>query len=167
MTPILFFRRRRSPNMPDLEEPWGSLTRREVYECLLPGTLPVKLCTWAQLGPAIRLLPTDLQDHIRAVAATKKLGAQEKKRQANMKRLAVRCAARREAKRAAVAAGNLQPDRPFRVQEIEGDYLEVPNEEAKKACITAFIDATGNHALSRAVCVVCAQELMRHEGGSQ
>ena len=51
---------------PQLGDPWGQLTRQQVYDCLPPGMLPAKLLwSWAQLGPAVRHLSGELQEHLR------------------------------------------------------------------------------------------------------
>lgn len=61
-------------------DPWGRLTRQQVYDCLPLGTLPVNVGSWAKLGPAICQLPAELQAHIRDVAAAKEIDQHESKR---------------------------------------------------------------------------------------
>lgn len=39
-------------------------------------------------------------------------------------------------------------------------FMTLPLEEELQKHVTAFLDATGNEALRRVVCVVCARELM-------
>jgi len=42
--------------------------------------------------------------------------------------------------------------------------MALPSEEDVQKRVTAFLQATGNEALKRAVCVVCARELMEKKG---
>lgn len=77
-------------------EPWGRLTRQEVYDCFPTGTLPAGLRTWAQLRPAIRRLPTEAQTHLRQVAEAKERVSKQNKRDADARAQAKRQAAWRE-----------------------------------------------------------------------
>ncbi|KAI5991276.1 hypothetical protein F5J12DRAFT_786354 [Pisolithus orientalis] len=54
--------------MPEL---WGHLTCQEVLKAAPSGTLSLKLQKWADLGPAIHLLPNNVKDHISLAAAAK------------------------------------------------------------------------------------------------
>ena len=102
--------------------------------------------------------------HIRDVAAAKEIDRHESKWQGKVARQAKYCAARRERRQIEQAVALAQSKQEFRVSEKLGDYLALPTEEQRRARIAAFIDATGNNALSRAVCIVCAQELTCSEG---
>lgn len=53
-----------------------------------------------------------------------------------------------------------------RVDEEENgtQFLKLPPEEQKQACLKAFIDGTSNEALRLAVCVVCGREMWAYEG---
>ncbi|KIM61402.1 hypothetical protein SCLCIDRAFT_16142 [Scleroderma citrinum Foug A] len=62
-----------------IRDPWGCLTRQQVYDCLPLGTLPGNIGSWAKLAPAIRRLPSELQVHIRDVAAVKEIDWCKKK----------------------------------------------------------------------------------------
>jgi len=54
-----------------MTEPWGQLTRREVYDSLEPGTLSGSLRTWKELAAAIGQLSSENLDRIRNAAETK------------------------------------------------------------------------------------------------
>ena len=71
--------------MVEIEDPWGRLTRQQVYDCLPLDALPPGLRTWAHMRMAIQRLPVDLQVHIRDVAAVKDKSRKEKKRQGDQK----------------------------------------------------------------------------------
>lgn len=75
-----------------------------------------------------------------------------------------RHAAQQEQSRTEHAARVAQSKEVFQMSECSGEYLALPTEEERWARIAAFIDTTGNEALCRAVCIVCAQELTSHEG---
>jgi len=48
--------------------------------------------------------------------------------------------------------------------QFSGKYLSLPTEEESRNRVATFIDSTGNEALARCVCIVCARELLRGEG---
>jgi len=150
--------------MVDTADPWGTLTRCEVYDCLPIGTLPAGLRTWMQLRPAIRRLSAELQAHVLEVAAAKEKDRKERRRQSFVKAQAKRCQVqqkRREDQQRAAKAG---PEADFRMAQCTGEFLSLPTEEQNRERIAAFIDRTGNEALARGVCIVCAREMMYGEG---
>ena len=146
------------------EDVWGRLTQQEVYDCLPSGTLPQKRRTWVQMRVAIRQLSVELQQHLREVAATKENERRQKKRRGDVKYTAHQRAVRRLQREAKFGDNLVESDGSFRISASVGEYLALPSEEERHACVSAFIDATGNKALTRHVCVVCARELMRSEG---
>lgn len=50
-----------------------------------------------------------------------------------------------------------QTDEPSEMD--TGQFLEAPSDEIVQSCIANFIDHTGNLALARVVCMVCAREV--------
>lgn len=68
-------------------EPWGRLTRREVYECLAPGTLSGSLCTWKELAAAIGQLSSENLERLRKAAEAKEENTWTRKRKANADRM--------------------------------------------------------------------------------
>lgn len=141
-------------------EPWGRLTRQEVYDCFPTGTLPAGLRTWAQLRPAIRRLPMEAQTHLRQVTEAKEHVSKQNKRDADARAQAKRQAAWREQRKVDQPAS----EDSFRSAQFSGKYLSLPTEEESRNRVAAFIDSTGNEALARCVCIVCARELLRGEG---
>ena len=150
--------------MVEIVDPWGRLTRQQVYDCLPPGALPLSLRTWAHMRMAIQRLPVDLQVHIREVATVKDKSSKEKKRQGDQKAQAKWQATqhvKRDTEHAAVIA---QAEGAFRLVLTPREYLSLPTDMENEDCVAAFIDCTSNNALSCSICVVCVQELMQGEG---
>ena len=61
-------------------------------------------------------------------------------------------------------ARNVDDNAPFRLCLEEGEYMKLPTSAEVRACITNFCQATGNEALKRCVCAVCARLLSAREG---
>ncbi|KIN98994.1 hypothetical protein M404DRAFT_156273, partial [Pisolithus tinctorius Marx 270] len=146
--------------MPEL---WGRLTRQEVLEAIPSGTLSPKLQKWADLGPAILLLPKDVQDRIRLAAAAKDDAALKRKREANAERQA-----RFRAKRPRRGEPSVPKASIIEHNEVDSVdthlYMQLPTTQETRNCIARFIDATGNDALRRATCIICARESMEKDG---
>jgi len=160
----LFDDKIRQSSKGDEGDVWGKLTRRQVYDCLPPGTLAEGLTTWARMRPAIGRLSEELKSHLREVAAAKETARKIKQQEADAKYQAKRRAARHVERNTINGIAHVDPEEPFRSPRTCGEYLSIPTDEEKRARIAAFIDSTGNDALSRRVCIVCARELMRAEG---
>ena len=143
------------------DTPWGRLTMQEVYDSIPPGTLPGALRTWAELRPAISRLPQVLQAHIREVAIAKEDGVLQRRRAAARLRQSNRRRLIRSAQQAAQGNDDVEEDKPFRVSLGEGEFLKLPDSTEVQRCISNFRQATGNEALKRSVCVVCARRLPR------
>ena len=144
--------------------PWGRLTQVEVRQCLPPNTLPTSLRSWAELHPAILQLTPKLQARIRDVAEAKETGTLERKREAARKSQAKqreRCQLQREADARDV---NVNDNAPFRLCLEEGDYMKLPTSAEVRTCLSNFRQATGNEALKRCVCAVCARLLPASKG---
>ena len=150
--------------MVEIEDPWGRLTRQQVYDCLPPDALPPGLRTWAHMRMAIQRLPVDLQVHIWDVAAAKDKSRKEKKRQGDQKAQAKRRATQHVKRDAEHAAVMVQAEGMFRLAQTPGEYLSLPTDVENEERVAAFIDRTSNNALSRSICIVCARELMLGEG---
>ena len=142
----------------------GQLTLREVYECLASGTLPPKLQMWKKMDSAIFQLPPALQAHIIEVAAAKDQGRVQRRQAADRK---YRAKHRQTIQKSAAPPQeevNVDEDAPFRVCPGDGEYLELPTPAEAHTRVQRFLMATGNEALKRSVCVVCARELLSNAG---
>ena len=145
-------------------EIWSGLTRKEVYQCLPPGTLSSKLRKWEQLKPAILQLLAASQALIQKAAAAKEQEREQRRRQ--------QCRTSQSKRRRAVQSNaanmhgedNSNDDGPFRVWCGEGEYMQLPGPAEARARISRFLRAAGNEALKRVVCVICARELLANAG---
>lgn len=100
----------------------------------------------------------DLQDVIRHKAAVKEEVRCDKKKCRDAKYM-MQCRLENCVQRD--AKFSLQPEQvqePFCISESAGQFLSLPTEVERQEHISAFIDATGNEAVSCTVCVVCARE---------
>lgn len=131
-----------------MAEPWGRLTQREVYDSMPPGTLPGNLRTWNKLATAIRQLSGENLERICRAAEAKEKEMLTRKRRANTIRMAN------------VRAVHRRVDSEHDIN----NFMALPSEEEKQKHLIAFLEATRNNALRRAVCVVCARELMGKQG---
>ena len=143
--------------------PWRRLTQVELRQCLPPGTLPTTLRTWEQLEPAILQLPQNLQAHIQHVVEAKQAEALQQKRE-SARRSREKQREIRHLQRERDAWALDIDNTPFRVSLEDGEYMKLPNSTEVQACVTNFCQATGNEALKRYVCVVCARLLPSKEG---
>ena len=145
-------------------EIWSGLSRKEVYECLPSGTLSSKLRNWEQLKPAILELSGDLQALIKKAAAAKQQEREERRRQQRRTSQSKRRKAVESNAANTHGEDNSNDDGPFRIWCGEGEYMELPSPAEARAHVSRFLRATGNEAVKRAVCVVCARELLANEG---
>jgi len=132
-----------------MTEPWGRLTRQEVYKSLPADTLTGNLRTWAELAAAIRLLSPVNMERVRKAAEAKEEGRRTQKRKATSIKMANLRTVRRKVELDSVQDFN--------------KFMALPSGEEIQNCITAFLDATGNDALRHVVCVICARELMEKQ----
>ena len=71
-----------------MSEPWGRLTRQEVYNTLLHGTFQGNLRNWNELAVAIRQLSLENLEHVRRAAEAKEEKSATRKRKATTIRMA-------------------------------------------------------------------------------
>ena len=58
---------------------------------------------------------------------------------------------------------HLRDDTPVTERDNSNQFLQPVSEQCQSACISSFIDATGNRAVSTTVCAVCAGHFFHHE----
>ena len=112
------------------------------------GTLPGNLHTWNKLVTAIRQLSGENLEWIHRAAEAKEKEMLTQKWRANTIQMAN------------VHAVHQRVDSEHDIN----NFMALPSEEEKQKHLIAFLEATGNDALRRAVCVVCARELMGKQG---
>ena len=90
------------------------------------------------------------------VAAAKVKDRKERRRQTFVKAQAKHRKAQQKRREEQQTTAKARHEPEFRIGQCTGEFLSLPTQEQNQEHIAAFIDHTGNEALARAVCIVCA-----------